>query len=221
MHVMKETIVCIGAHSDDQVFGPGGTLAKYAKEGKHVVTMILSYGELSHPHFKEDVIVKTRVKESEDADKVIGGKKVIFYGLKEGKFNEDAKKRKIFGKIVKDLQKLKPTMILTHAVDDPHPDHRATVRLVNDLYKSAKLTCPVYMFDVWTPFSIKKRNKPKLIIDISTTFSKKIDALKCFRSQLGFWGILNYIPYTRMLIKNFLDGLSYGHRFAEVFYKLK
>lgn len=43
---MVERILVIVAHSDDQMLGPGGTLVKYAKEGKEIHTVIFSYGAL-------------------------------------------------------------------------------------------------------------------------------------------------------------------------------
>jgi LmbE family N-acetylglucosaminyl deacetylase len=48
----KGTVLVIVAHNDDHIIGAGGTLAKYAQEGKKVRTIIMSYGESSHPHLK-------------------------------------------------------------------------------------------------------------------------------------------------------------------------
>ena len=63
MAIKQENIFVFCAHSDDQIFGPGATLAKYASVGKGIYTVIFSYGRLSHPHFREEVIIETRVKE--------------------------------------------------------------------------------------------------------------------------------------------------------------
>ncbi len=77
----KENILVICAHSDDQIIGPGGTLSKYIKEGKNVFTIICTYGEKANPWLKEHIAIKTRVREAETANKLIGGKEVIFLGL--------------------------------------------------------------------------------------------------------------------------------------------
>ena len=212
-------VMCICAHSDDQIFGPGGTLAKYAREGKKVFTIILSYGEMSHPHFKEEVIIKTRVDESKKADRVLGGDGVIFLGLKEGKFVADAHERGMIQKLAALIKLHHPEKILTHASDDPHPDHRAAFRLVKESYELSEQSCPVYTFDVWTPFSTKKRDAPKLVVDVSDQYSKKLKAISCFRSQLGVLQFLNWYVYARMLIANSFAGLRRGYRFAEVFYR--
>lgn len=217
----KPTVLCVCAHSDDQIFGPGGTLAKYARSGKKVITIILSYGEMSHPHFKEEVVIKTRVAEAKAADKIIGGSGVIFLGLKEGKFKEETSRRKIRSKLVKVLELYKPERILTHANDDPHPDHRATYSIIKEVYDASKLTCPVYTFDVWTPFSTKKRDAPRMIVDVSNTYKKKLAAVRCFKSQLGILQMLNWYVFSRMLIRNIITGWRHKHKFAEVFYRLR
>jgi LmbE family N-acetylglucosaminyl deacetylase len=217
----RETILCICAHSDDQIFGPGGTLAKYAKEGKKVFTIVLSFGEMSHPHFKPEVIIKTRVQEAKKADRVIGGSGVIFLGMKEGKFRAEAERRNIVEKLVQQLAIHTPSKIFTHSTDDPHPDHRAVCAIVKESYDQSHLACPVYTFDVWTPFSTMKRDAPKLIVDVTKTYRKKLQALRCFKSQLGVMQAFNWYVYTRMLVDNVLSGILHRHRFAEVFYKLR
>ena len=104
---MKESVFVICAHSDDQILGPGGTLAKYAKEGKEIFTIIFSYGETSHFWLKKKVSAEIRVKEAQNADKVIGGSGVVFFGLKEGKFFEEVKNKDIKDKVKKLLKEKK------------------------------------------------------------------------------------------------------------------
>ncbi|MBN1275797.1 PIG-L family deacetylase [Candidatus Woesearchaeota archaeon] len=219
----QKTVLCICAHSDDQIFGPGGTLAKHAKEGKKVYTVILSYGEKSHPHFKEGVITKIRVEEARAADEVIGGSGVIFFGMKEGRFRKEAEEKDIVPRLIDVFKQHDIDRIYTHASDDPHTDHKATFAIVKEAYDKGGLSCPLYTFDVWTPFSTQKRDAPKLVMDVSDTYRKKLKALKQFRSQMGFWGFLIniYYLYFGMLWRNATAGLRYGYRFAEVFYKFR
>ncbi|MFA4887817.1 MAG: PIG-L family deacetylase, partial [Candidatus Nanoarchaeia archaeon] len=40
----KETILVFAAHPDDEIIGVGGTIAKYAQEGKDVIVTIFSDG---------------------------------------------------------------------------------------------------------------------------------------------------------------------------------
>ncbi|MBN1793295.1 PIG-L family deacetylase [Candidatus Woesearchaeota archaeon] len=222
----KGNILVICAHSDDQVIGAGGALAKYAKEGYDIHTLIMSFGESVKPHFKREVISKIRVKESQRANKILGGKGLTFLGLKELKFEEDFARRNISENFKSLILKMNPVKIFTHSNDDAHPDHRATLRIVLKAYKRLRLTCELYTFEVWHLFNIKKRNKPKLVVDTTETFSKKIAALKAFKSQIKLSSFYNYFVlnnffYFLIYIKDFMNGLKYKSRFAEVFYKIR
>jgi len=50
-----QRILAVFPHPDDEVFGPGGTVAKYAQEGVAVRAVIFTYGYESHPWQKEEI----------------------------------------------------------------------------------------------------------------------------------------------------------------------
>jgi LmbE family N-acetylglucosaminyl deacetylase len=213
----QECILIICAHSDDQIFGPGGTIAKYAKEGKKVFTIIFSYGEMTHPYYKKELAITTRVKESQDVDKFIGGQGAIFLGIEENKFMEQFKEKKMYPKLKRIILQHKPTRIFTHSLDDPHPDHRATNKLLLETLDRMKYKCDVYMFDVWTFLNFKKQHYPKIVIDITSTFKTKIKALKMFKSQQIALTTLLWSVY----LKAWLHGKGNKTKYAEVFYKIR
>ncbi|MBW2969746.1 PIG-L family deacetylase [Candidatus Woesearchaeota archaeon] len=214
---MKETIMAIAAHNDDHIIGAGGALAKYAKQGKRVRTIILSFGEKSHPYLKKEVIIEKRVKESLRADKLIGGAGIAYLGIREGKFEEDFKKKRIAQKLAQIIKQEKPKKIFTHGIDDLHPDHRATHKLIMKLIEKNKIKCPVYSFDVWSLFKLRQRNLPKLVVDISDTFNIKIKAFLKHQSQtVTIWAML-----WKIIAKDLFSGIINGHTYAEVFYKIK
>lgn len=214
---MKETILVIAAHNDDHIIGAGGALTKYAKEGKRVRTIICSFGEKSHPHLRKEVIVERRVKESIKADKIMGGAGVAYLGVREGHFEEDFKARDIEQKLVWIIKKEHPSKIFTHGIDDLHGDHKSVYRLVMKLIEKGKITCPVYSFDIWSLIKLRKRNLPRLVVDISDTFNTKIKAFLIHESQtLAIWSLL-----WKLILKDWLSGLIHGYKYAEVFYKLK
>ncbi|MBU0472316.1 MAG: PIG-L family deacetylase [Nanoarchaeota archaeon] len=216
---MTENILIIAAHSDDQIIGAGGTAAKYAKEGLNIKTIIVFGGEESHPHFQQEIIINSRIKESLKADKVIGGKGVNFLNFVEKGFSkEDAEKA--ITQIEKIVDKLKPTKIFTHTPEDPHPGHRKISNMVLEVTDKTKKSYEVYTFNIWSPFKIRRKN-PRLIVDISDTYKTKIQALKCFKSQFNLYAFLNYIPLISMFIKNIIQGRRQKVKFAEVFYRIR
>lgn len=219
--VKKRCVFTIVAHSDDQIFGPGGTLIKYAKEGVHIVTIIFSYGEMSHPHMKKDIIRQIRVEESALVDKkFLGNAKTVFLGLSEGKFREE-----FSGDVKKQLQDLfktyRPEKIFTHAPDDPHPDHLTLHSLLMEFYDEFSekniFTSEIYSFGVWRFLKLKQRNFPKLVVDISSTFKDKIRALNIYKSQKTALFFLKWSVY----VKAFFSGLKNNVSFAEEFDKLR
>lgn len=207
------------AHSDDHIIGAGGTIAKYSREGFESHTVICSFGESTHPHLKPEVIRKTRVKEAKKADKLVGGKHVSFLGLRELKFLEDAYKNNelIVKNLAKKLQKLKPKKIFTHHPDDNHPDHKAAYKILLDALKRSRIKTEIYSFMVWKFMAPK--NNPKLYVDISEDFYKKIEALHEFKSQFNALSYVqfNNILYLTVYIKAIISGLKKRVKYAEAF----
>jgi LmbE family N-acetylglucosaminyl deacetylase len=211
------SVMILCAHSDDQVFGPGGTVAKYAKEGKRVHTVIFSYGEKGMPIHNREYAVRTRVKESLAADKYLGGHGIVFLGLNEGKFAEQFAKKNMYPKLKRLILQHRPSIIFTHSIDDPLPDHRALNKLVLETLDRMRYKCDVYMFDVWTIFNFKKRHYVEIIIDVSNTFDMKIKALRMFTSQKLSLFSLMWSVYLRAWIQ----GRKIKVKHAEIFYKVR
>lgn len=223
----KGNILILCAHSDDQVLGAGGAAAKYAKEGYKVYTFIFSYGESSHPHVEKKYVAQTRVDESKEADKILGGSGVFFLGLKDTKIGEDFYNKEMTPKLVRIIRDYKPKKIFTHSEDDFLPDHRAVKEVVLHAYdfvnKNEGFVCDVYSFDVWNIWNLKKRDKPALIVDITQTFKYKIKALHEFRSQINVFSHTYFVNilYLGVYVRAFINGIRFKCKLAEVFYKIR
>jgi LmbE family N-acetylglucosaminyl deacetylase len=212
----KVLVIC--AHSDDQIIGAGATLAKFAAEGQEVITLILSKGEFSHPIQKGRYTMKTRVKESEEANKVIEGHDLKFFNLHEGKFLEEYRTLGVFQNIRKIMQKHQPYKIFTHSYDDAHIDHRNTFNITSEAIDSIEGFKPELLtFDVWNLIDLKKRKYPTAYVDVTNYAGKKIKALKCFKSQKIAMINLSLQIYLSL----FINGLRIGRLFAEKFYKVR
>ncbi len=211
-----EKILAIVAHNDDQILSAGGSLAKFSKQGARVKTVVFCYGEGSHPHMKKNVIRKERIKEAKISDKIIGGKGITYFGLNDGSFDKEIKEQKIEQKLLAIIKKEKPTMIFTHGPEDVHPDHKAVAKLIEKMINNKKIKCPVYTFNVWSLIRLRKRNLPKMVIDISDFMNLKIKAALVQKSQRMTMGVLLW----KIIMNNWFSGLIHGHKFAEVFYRI-
>ncbi len=214
-------ILVVVAHSDDQILGVGGTIARYLDQGHTVKTIICTDGELTHPHFKKEVIKDIRRKESEKADEFLGGDGVLFMGLSEGKLISLLKKKTPPPFLADMLSSFKPDLIFTHALDEAHPEHIAVAQYVLSTYDSApaslKKKLAVYSFGVWRLVKWKQRNTPRMVVDISSYFTKKIQAIRLFKSQK----LAMFTLIASVYIKAITSGFRYQKNFVEVFYKLR
>jgi len=221
----KETILVLGAHSDDFVIGAGGTIAKYVKEGKKVVSVVFSYGEKSHPWMKEKVVQKFRSEEASRASSILGCK-TIFFDLGDQEILKDYKKKNVDKELLKIINRYKPTKIFTHSIEDSHlsfgmfvgkDDHKAVNKIALEVYDKLDYKPEVYVYSIWTPIALKT-DRPVLYVDISNTFKEKINALKQYPSQ-RFTAI--YPLLSLIYFRAFKNGIKIRKKFAEKFYRIK
>lgn len=212
----KEVILVFAAHSDDETIGTGGTIVKYAKEGKDVITVIFSSGEKSSPWLKKDYLTESRKEEAKKIGAFLGSKQTIFFGLKDMNLDEEVENPKVKMAIKNIINHFKPTSIFTHSKFDAHKDHKAVNRIVfealNEIDKQKKIN--VYVFEVW---NVLNEDHPRMYVDVSDTFSKKIEAMKKFKSQKVFI----YTLIIPVIIRAIFCGFHAKCRFAERFYKIR
>ena len=137
---MKRTILSVLAHPDDESFGMGGTLAKYAANGVDVHLICATRGEAGEvdPEYLEGYssIADLRVHELNCAVKELGIEPVRLLdyrdsgmtGSAENQHNQaliNAPLDQVAGEIADTIREIKPQVVLTF---DPiggyrHPDH--------------------------------------------------------------------------------------------------
>ena len=129
----KLTLVAIFAHPDDEAFGTGGTLAKYAHEGVavHLVTATLGEaGEVANPDliFTQPLSV-VREQELRCACQHYGVKELHLLGYVDGQTAVVPQGTAVY-KIVKLLRQLKPQVVISFGPDGiyGHYDHLAVHR---------------------------------------------------------------------------------------------
>ncbi len=211
--IMPETIMILCAHSDDESVGMGGTIHKYLAEGKRIIKIVFSFGQQSHPHIRDDITTKTRVKETKRISGNLGIE-TYFLGLSDTKLLEEIKKHKIKEKLKILIKKYKPKRIFVTSDQDIHPDHRAVNLVTQKALKELNSKIELYSFEVW---NLINENKPATYIDITPYYKKKIKLMKEFRSQKHFM--------YPLLLPIYFRSRRYGRKiktkFAEKFYKIR
>lgn len=211
---MSKTAIIFEAHGDDFAVGGGGTLIKLKQENYYIIKVIFSAGQKSHPHYREDIIIKQRIQETEGIGRRFGINRNVFLGLEDNKLKQEIQEKDIKERIRRIIKKSNPRKIFVNSSIDPHPDHRAVNEVVIDVINDLNQKGDVYEYEVW---NILKGNKPVVYNDISQYFKAKIAMMKSYRSQWAFMYPLIIAAYFRARFYGFKNNCKY----AEKFYKIK
>ena len=206
---MKVDFLAIGAHPDDVELGCGGTIAKLISEGKSVVIIDLTQGELGTRGSAE-----TRAQEAKKAGEILGVSARENLKLKDG-FLVNSEEYQM--EIVKMIRKYQPDVVFANAIDDRHPDHAKAAKLESDACFLAGLrrietTLDGEVQNEWRPKHVFhyiqwKEIKPDFVIDISDFLSKKIDSCMAYSSQ--FYDPTSSEPETPISNRDFFESLTY------------
>lgn len=206
---MKLHILAIAAHPDDVELGCAGTLIKHAAKGQATGIIDLTEGELGTRGS-----VATRYEEARAAAAVMGVAVRENAQMADGLFrNDEAHQRKLIGYI----RKYRPEIVIANAPSDRHPDHGRGSRLIVDACFLAGLKKMETELDgraqePWRPKRVfhmiqDRQLAPTLIVDISDTFRKKMEAIRCYKSQFFSDGPDD--PVTYISTPDFLRQIEY------------
>lgn len=174
-------VLAIGAHPDDAEIGCGGLLAHQGIT-KHILH--LSNGETSKYADGE-----TRKAEARAAARILDAR-VHFFDIPGRKISADDA---VCLRLVSLVREIKPDFLIAHWKRDSHPDHEAAHRLVRKAFflSGASLDidgtpwkCRNLLY--FHPFSSTYGFFPEFVLDITPVYAKKLEALRCHRSQESF-----------------------------------
>ncbi len=195
----------IHAHPDDQEFTVAGTLAKWAKAGCEIISVIITSGDggsndPAHDARYKPKLARIRETEQSSANQVLGIKRTIFLCHPDGELEPTIALRKELTKLIR---KYKPDAVVT---GDPqgvfygnnyinHPDHRAAAQAATyAVFPSAgsRLVFADLLAEGYEPHNVKRlyihgTENPDTWVDISDTIDLKIAALRKHASQLKEW----------------------------------
>ncbi|WP_416866025.1 MAG: bacillithiol biosynthesis deacetylase BshB1 [Imperialibacter sp.] len=182
---MKLDILVFTAHPDDAELACAGTLISHIEMGKKVGIVDLTRGELGTRGTPE-----ARAAEATEASKVMGIHVRENLGFRDGFFTEDEHHKL---EVVKMIRKYQPEIILANAIRDRHPDHGRASRLVSEASFVSGLRMVETSIDGNPQQPWRAKNvyhyiqsnfiMPDFIVDVSAAWGKKMQAIKCFKSQ--------------------------------------
>ncbi len=184
--IQKVDILAIGVHPDDIELSASGTLLRHISQGKTVGLVDMTRGELGTRGSAE-----LRDKESAASAQMMGAKFRVNLRMADGFFTT-SKENLI--KIIEVIRAARPEVILLNAKDDRHPDHGRSAKLQADacfysgLMKIETFDSEGNSQERWRPRAFyhyvqDKDLVPDFTVDISEYLDKKIELIKCFKSQ--------------------------------------
>ena len=168
MRTMK--LLAIGAHPDDiEIFMFGFISA--CKERKDEIHLAIATDGSAGGDNSQNNLVEIRKAETIKALKNISNP--IFLNFKDGELSLS---KSVFQEIKNLISSIKPDLILTHAPEDYHPDHRTLSKTVLD---AAGFVCPILYADTLLGINFI----PDYYVDITKYYSMKEKAILYHKSQ--------------------------------------
>lgn len=209
---MKKRLLFLLAHPDDETFGPGGTIARYAGEGADVFLATATRGEAGMsgelPVTDRDRLGEIRAEELRRAAGVLGARNVAFMGFRDGGL-ADTPLERIVEKAVGEVRRVRPHVLIGFGPEgvSRHPDHIVMSAVASEAFDAAAApsrfpeqfrnglspwaAAKLYQFEVaqdiferWgVPLAGVPRETLTTFIDTSAYVDKKIEAFRSHGTQ--------------------------------------
>ncbi|MBI4302036.1 MAG: PIG-L family deacetylase [Chloroflexi bacterium] len=211
-------VLVIAAHPDDADISSGGTIARWASEGREIHYVLCTSGNRgsNDPRMTTQLLGEIREREQRAAAEILGVASTTFLLQEDCELQETLAFRKEVAGLIRQF---KPAILMTH---DPwtryriHPDHRAVgftalaaiVVAGNQMYREGMAphtVGEVYLFQT---------DNPDYWVDVTATIDAKIEAIRQHKSQVSHSGEA-MVARVREWAKQ--AGLEHNMAFAEGF----
>lgn len=219
---MKNNILVVAAHPDDEILGCGGSLLKL-KNKYNIYGIFMTNGVGARDNSNQKKIIE-RKKNCEKLFKYFKFKKPVFLDYPDNKLDTIP-----LLELIKSLEKriniINPSIIFTHSSRCLNIDHRKTFDAVITACRPIKksnlkkiLSFEVPSSSEWI-FKKDKSFQPNYFIDITKQINDKIKCLKFYKKELRKY------PHSRSIkaIKSLSEyrGTFIGVKNAEAFYLVR
>jgi len=220
-------VLVIFAHPDDAEFGAAGTVARWTGEGKSVVYVACTRGEkgTTDRTLFTGRVAEIREQEQRAAAAALGVREVVFLGGVDQELEDTRAFRRQIARLVRVHR---PAIVVTSDPNVPyldHRDHRVAGRVTLDaVYPLARdhLSFPSLLDEGLEPHKVREvwfwgSEHENHFVDITGTFQRKVEALRCHASQLTGFPENGMEAWLRAVAREKAQGQPY--ELAEAFHR--
>jgi LmbE family N-acetylglucosaminyl deacetylase len=189
----KSRIIVIGAHPDDPDGDAAGTAALFASMGHAVKFLAVTNGDAGHHEMQGKPLAARRYKETQESAKRVG----VTYDVLDNHDGLLMPTVDVRLQIIRKIREWQADVVIAPRPNDYHPDHRYTGVLVQDVaYMVAVPNIapdvpalrknPVFLYSR-DRFQRPNPFRPDIVVDISTTWMKRMAAYDAHESQYYEW----------------------------------
>ena len=206
---MRKRILFLMAHPDDETFGPGGTIARYAHSGEEVRLATATRGEAGMigdpPVTDREHLGEVRARELLAAAEILGLAEVHFLGFVDGQL-ASVPREQLVERVVELIRRVRPHVLAGFGPEgvSRHPDHKVMCEVALSAFdRAADPTwypgcggtawgpLKLYQFEIakevfagWdAPLSGVPRARLTTFVDTSEQVETKIRAFHCHKTQ--------------------------------------
>jgi LmbE family N-acetylglucosaminyl deacetylase len=199
-----DKILVFFAHPDDGEFMAGGSMVRWAAEGKEIVLCVVTNGShgSNDPSVTREALIADRMEEQREAAKITGISDLVFLGYEDCYVEDSHDLRR---DIIREIRRFKPDVVVG---PDPtmyffadryvnHPDHRAVGDAMCAAINPGSATVPLYREELFDKGFLPHEAKvlllgfsptPDYFVDITDYIETKIKALSVHTSQTPTFG---------------------------------
>jgi N-acetylglucosamine malate deacetylase 1 len=181
-------VLVVAPHPDDEVLGCGGVIARHVARGDDVYVVIVSRGA---PDVFPPELVEQARQEAAGANKVLGTRRTFFLDFPAPRL--DIVPASSLANALKELvMQVQPAIVYLPHHGDLHSDHKAVywATLVatrpNGGFYPRRLLCYETPSETeWGAPISGEMFVPTIFVDVSQYLDVKLEAMKCYGSQLA------------------------------------
>lgn len=206
-------VLAFAPHPDDEVAGPGGTLARHRAQGDAVRCVVTTDGTNGDPdgHYDRASYGELRRTESRAGLKELDVDDVHYWGFPDGHALSEQDLEMATQLAARALEEFAPDVVYLPWELDGHPDHHNLYVVVTRALERVAPDVLALGYEVWNTMI------PDVIVDVTATAEQKRRALQAHASQL------RYVQIDRTLLglaafraQVHLRGAGYGEAFQVV-----